>query len=216
MPGPRSTLAELLTRARELFPAERPLALEPSSERFAENAARYPGGHAARWFAVTDGQRGDAPFADAHALCSLAEALQASEVADRLRSEDADGYWVEPHWLAIASDGAGQHIMLDDRDGRILAVAHDDDHVEVIASSPEAWLESLLDGHANGSVVWDEVFGLVDAEELARVHDAQRAHASRVARSARIPTKHKIGLGVTTGTVVLLSLVLAWYLETHR
>lgn len=215
MPPPDATLAVLLARLSALFPAASPLVLNPSAEQFAPHAERYSGGHAARWFAATNGQQGDRPFAGAHALCSLEEALEAAKIADQLRAEP-DGYWVEPQWLAIASDGAGQHFMIDDRDGRVLAVAHDDDHVEELAASPEAWLEGLLDGHAKGTVVWDEVFGLIEATKLEQVHEAQRARAKRTQESAQIPTKHKIGLALTVGVAVGLSLVFAWYLETHR
>jgi hypothetical protein len=209
------TLVNLLARLPALFPAQSLLVLKPSAEQFLVCAARYSGGHAARWFAATDGQQGDRPFADAHALCSLAEALEAAKIADQVRSEP-DGYWVEPQWLAIASDGAGQHFMIDDRDGRVLAAAHDDDHVKEIASSPEAWLKSLLDGHANGSIVWDEVFGLVAAKELEEVHEAHRAQAARAQQGAAIPTKHKLGLALTVGLTLVLTLLVAWYLETHR
>ncbi|MBX3184634.1 MAG: SMI1/KNR4 family protein [Polyangiaceae bacterium] len=189
--------------------------MKPSGAQFAPHAERYSGGHAARWFAATDGQQGDEPFADAHVLCSLAEALDAAEIADQIRSEP-EGYWVEPHWLPIASDGAGQHFMIDDRDGRVLAVAHDDDHVKVIAPSPEAWLEALLDGHASGSIVWDEVFGLIEVEKLERVHASQRAHAARMEQSAELPPKHQIGLALVVGVVVVLVLAMAWYLEARR
>ena len=215
MPPPEATLADLFDQLPALFPAASPLILSPSAGSFAPHAERYSGGHAARWFAATDGQQGQRPLADAHVLCSLAEALEVAKIADQLRSEP-DGYWVEPHWLAIASDGAGQHFMIDDRDGRVLAVAHDDDHVEEIASSPEAWLKSLLDGRATGSIVWDEVFGLVAAKKLEEVREAHRAQSARTQQGATIPTKHKIGLALTVSLSVVLSLLFAWYLETHR
>lgn len=209
-------LAELLARLPSLFPESHPLVLVPSADGFAPHAERYAGGHAARWFAATDGQRGEEPFADAHSLCSLAEALEAAKVADGLRAEP-NGYWVEPQWLAIASDHAGQHFMIDDVTGRVLAVAHDDDAVAVIAESPEAWLTSLVEGHAKGTIVWDEVYGLIDAAELALMRGAQQANAARAAaRAAPLPTKHKIGLALTLTAALGAMALFVWYLETHR
>lgn len=206
-------LDALLRQLPDLFPLSTPLVLKASADGFAAHAARFNGGHAARWFAAVDGQVGDEPFADAHALCSLTEAVAAMGIADGLRVEP-DGYWVEAHWLAIASDGAGQHLMIDDHDGRVLAVAHDDDHVDVVAPSVEAWLQHLIDGHAAGTVVWDEVFGLIDATRLAAIHASQRAHTAR-----REPTPmtraQKVGLGVTMGGLAALITVVIWWLESR-
>ncbi len=196
-----------------MFPASSPLKLRPSAEAFGRHAERFSGGHAARWFAATNGQHGEAPFAGAHYLCSLEDALAAVRIADELRAQP-DGYWVEPCWLPIASDGAGQHFMIDDRDGRVLGVAHDDDHVEVIAESPEAWLERLLDGHAQGTVVWDEVFGLIDKAELDRIHES-RAQAERE-RNAPLPLKHKLLLALMISLTLLVMGFFTWFVETHR
>ncbi len=215
MPSPDATLEALFARILALFPATRPLVLRSAVEPFAPHAARYSGGHAARWFATIDGQRGDDPFADGHALCSLAYALDAAKIADEIRS-GPEGYWVDARWLAIASDGAGQHVMIDDRDGRVLAVAHDDDHVRELASSPEAWLKMLIDGHAAGSIVWDDVFGLVEAEKLEDVREHQRAQSARSQQRAQISTKHKIGLVMTAVVIVAIVLVAVWTIETHR
>jgi hypothetical protein len=197
-----------------LFPASSPLVLKPGAGAFAPHAERFSRGHVARWFSATDGQEGDRPFAEAHALCSLAEALEVMRIGDDLRSQP-DGYWVEPHWLAIASDGAGQHLMIDDHDGRVLAVAHDDDHVQVVAPSAEVWLALLLEGHAKGYLVWDETFGLIDAESLAGIHAAQRAQAERQ-RARPVPWRHRLGLGTTIGLMLLLSGLFVWVLVTHR
>src|SRR5690349_20049113 len=143
-----ASLESLLRQLPSLFPASHPLVLRPSADGFGRHAERFSGGHAARWFAALDGQEGSEPFADAHSLMSLADADAALSVADAIR-EQGD-YWVEPHWFPIAWDGAGQHYMIDDHDGRVLYVAHDDDAIHVVASSPEAWLERLVEGHARG------------------------------------------------------------------
>jgi hypothetical protein len=211
---PSDTLQSLLARFPPLFPASSPLELIPSAADFAPHERRFPGGHAARWFAACDGQRGDRPFAHAHALCSLAEALDAMRIADDIRAEP-DRYWVEPHWLAIASDGAGQHFMIDDHDGRVLAVAHDDDHIQVLGASPEAWLAKLLDDHAQGSVVWDETFGLIEREKLEQVHEFHREQALRH-KLEPLPLKHKLGLALTVGLAMGLMGLFAWFLESRR
>ena len=65
---------------------------------------------------------GDEPFADAHALCSLEEAVAAMQIADDIRG-GPDGYWVEPWWLAIASDGAGQYRLAGVPAGEVAAIA---------------------------------------------------------------------------------------------
>ena len=143
----------------------------------------------------------------------LDEAVAALQIADELRQQP-EGYWVEPHWLAIASDGAGQHLMVDDKDGRVLAVAHDDDHVDVVAPSIEAWLEHLIDGHAAGTVVWDEVFGLVDASRLAAIHAARRAHEAR-RQPAAMTSRQKVGLGFTLGGLAALIALVIWWLESR-
>jgi len=210
-------LASRLLRLPGLFPSTSPLVLKPGSpDAWAASSVgtRFTGGHAARWFSACDGQEGDEPFADAHALCSLPEAIAAMQIADDLRAAP-DGYWVEPHWLAIASDGAGQHLMIDDRDGRVLAVAHDDDHIKVIAPSVEAWLAGLIDGVARGTVVHDEVFGLIDVDRLAAIHAARR---DREARQQPTPLtgRQKLGLGVTVGLTTTLVGLLIWWLEAQR
>ncbi len=80
---------------------------------------------------------------------------------------------------------------------------------------PEA-IQGLLDGYAKGSIVWDEVFGLIEAVELGRVHEAQRAQAMRAHQGAQIPTKHKIGLALTVGLSIALVLLLVWFFESRR
>jgi hypothetical protein len=211
---PSDTLQALLARFPPLFPASSPLELKPSAAGFAPHEQRFPGGHAARWFAACDGQRGDRPFAHAHALCSLAEAVEAMRIADDIRTEP-DGYWVEPHWLAIASDGAGQHFMIDDRDGRVLAVSHDDEHVEVLGASPEAWLANLLDDHARGAVVWDGTFGLIEAKELEQIHEFHREQAERGKLEALAP-KHKLGLALGVVLAMAVMGLFIWFLESRR
>jgi hypothetical protein len=209
-----STIDELLRRLPALFPASAPLVLRPAAGGFAPLATRFTGGHAARWFAACDGQEGELPFADAHALTSLEEAIAAMEIADDIRRHP-EGYWVEPHWLAIASDGAGQHLMVDDHDGRVLAVAHDDDHVDVVAPSIEAWLGGLLEGHARGTVVWNETFGLIETARLAAIEEARRAHHARQTPTP-LTVRQKLGLGVTMGAMATLIGLIIWWLESRR
>lgn len=212
---PAPDLLSLLTRVQALFPSAFTPELRPGVELPPEVRARYAGGHVARWFAATDGQRSDEAFAMGYELCSLTDALDSAAIADGLRAEP-DGYWVEPEWLAIASDGAGQHLMIDDRTGRVLDVAHDDDGVDEIASSPEAWLQALLDGHARGSIVHDEGFGLVDAALLERVRQAERARERRAAEDATIPTRHKVSLAIITLLALGLLALFVGYLESRR
>lgn len=209
-------LSTLLSELAARFPPEHPLALQPPAgdDAWAPLAARFPGGHARRWYAATDGQANRLPAVDTHTFCSLSEARRVLEIADAIRAEP-DGYWVEPHWLAIAADGAGQHLMIDDRDGRVLSVAHDDDHIDVLAESPEAWLASLQRDLDEGVLVVDATFGLIDAAELAGIE------ARREARRARdepgpLPLKHKIGLTVCLLVIVVFMAALIWLLETNR
>jgi hypothetical protein len=210
-------LASRLQRLPGLFPSTCPLVLKPGSPGAWASSSigtRFTGGHAARWFSACDGQEGDEPFADAHALCSLEEAVAAMQIADDIRREP-EGSWVEPHWLAIASDGAGQHLMIDDRDGRVLAVAHDDDHVDVVAPSVEAWLAGLLEGHARGTIVWNETFGLIDTARLAAIEEARRAHHARQTPTP-LTVRQKLGLGVTMGAMATLIGLVIWWLESRR
>ncbi len=204
-----SSLHGLLARLAVSFPASHPLVLKPSADAFAPHAARFSGGHAARWYAALDGQEGDEPFANAHVLCSLEDALAVVRIADDLRSEP-DGSWIQPHWLAISTDLGGQHWMIDDHDGRVLAVAHDDDHVTVLAPSVEAWLESWSERLDNGTVVWDEVLGLMT------VADRERRDAERAPPVTSLTSRQKLGLALSLGGVLLL--VGAWigFLESRR
>ena len=208
-------LPALLARLSELFPAEHPLDLLPSAgpDTWASLAERFPGGHAERWFAATDGQANELPAVLAHTFSSLRDAASILQTTDELRAEP-EGYWVESWWIAITTDHAGQHIMLDDRDGRVLMVAHDDDAIEVLAPSAEEWIGQILRDHADGTLVWDGTFGLIDAEELAGIHARIAAREAR--RNAPIPLKHKVGLALTLlGTSGLVALVI-WWLEGHR
>ena len=51
---------------------------------------------------------------------------------------------------------------------------------------------------------------------MARIHEARHARAARAAEEAQLSTKHKIGLALTIGLAAVLSLLVAWFLETHR
>lgn len=208
-------LTQLLGRVARIFPEEAPLSLAPpaSEEAREQHADRFSGGHALRWFASCDGQAGALPFYDAHELCSLAEAVEAMRIADDIRAEP-EGYWVEPHWLAIASDRSGHHLMIDDRDGRVLSVAHDDDHVTVLAPSPEAWLAKLISDRATGAVVHDPVFGLIEREVLARVEAHRRERQARE-KAPRAP-RGKLTATLWTAAAVAILLLVIWWLETHR
>ena len=206
-------LEPLLAKLPGLFPASSPFSLTPSAKAFAPHSERFSGGHAARWFAASDGEEGQRPFADAHYLCSLAEALEAMQIADELRAQH-EGYWVLPHWLAIASDGSGHHFMIDDANGNVLSVAHDDEHVEVIAPSAAAWLGHLIDGHAESSVVWDKVFGLIEVAELEQIHAAQAS--GNALRPPELSPKQKLRGALGAVLVAIIMGCWIWFLETHR
>lgn len=205
-------LYALLKQLQEQFPSANPLNLEPTAgtEAWGSDALRFSGGPARRWFAATNGQSDSSPAVYSYTFCPLDEALVAVETTDALRAEP-EGYWVEPHWIAIAHDGAGQYIMIDDLDGRVLMVAHDDDEVDVLAESPESWLQELIGGCASGTLVWDAVFGLTDADELAEVHRYQTAHRKVNADRALSPAdKVKVGL-VFTGCGAACALLIWWF-----
>ena len=207
-------LQGLLTRLQGCFPAEAPLCLTPSAgpEAWAPIAHRFPGGHAERWFATMDGQTDELPVYDAHTFGSLAEAAEAMRIADELRAEP-DGYWVEPHWLAIAGDHAAQYIMVDDQNGHVLAVAHDDDHVVVLAPSLEAWLAKLIEDYDAGVLVWSPTFGLTEAEELERMRNRQAELTAR--RNAPLTGKQKLSLALTLSVVMALIAALIYALTQY-
>ena len=203
-------LASLLARLVAIFPEEHRVALLPPADEavWGRHAGRFSG-HARRWFRATDGQRDNLPAVDGHTFGSLSDALQTLAITDELRAEP-EGYWVEPGWVAIAGDGAGQHVMIDDHDGRVLAVAHDDDAVAVLAASPEAWLEGLLAGHASGALVLDRTFGLTSTEALAAMQPR------RAETQAPLPLRHKLGLALTLLVTSTLMGLLIWWLESNR
>ena len=206
------SLNRLLERLKGLFPPEAPLRMLPSSgpEAWAAVAERYPGGHAARWFAASDGQADELPTFDAHRFCSLADALNIAETCAELRAQP-DGYWVEASWIPIATDLTGHTLMLDDRDGRVLSVAHDDDHVAVLADSPEAWISGLLEAHAAGTIVWDSTFGLVEQATLDDVQAFKAAQAAR--RGPEVKASH-IALLVLALSALITGLI--WFFESRR
>lgn len=205
-------LEHLLDRLAGCFPSQAPLSLRPTAgtEAWARVSDRFTGGHAKRWFAATDGQEDEIPVYDAHSFCSLSEAEEAMRIADDIRAEP-DGYWVEPQWLAIASDHSGQHIMIDDRDGRVLGVAHDDDYVEVLASSPEAWIAKLIEEHESGSMTWSSTFGLIETGVLEGIRERRAEVEAR--RNAPPSGKQKLGLGLTLAAAIALVGLLVWWLE---
>jgi hypothetical protein len=193
-------LPTLLQRVAGCFPPGAPLTLAPPVS-FDAASGRWRG-HARRWFAASDGQVDELPFWDAHSLAGLEHALLTARTCDDLRAEP-DGYWVQPSWVSIASDYAGHHIMLDDDDGRVLSVAHDDDHVAVLAPSPEAWLEGLLAGHADGTIVWDDTFGLVKKQVL----DDVAAHRAEAAARAVAPLTARQRWSLALYLVVVVAVV---------
>ena len=205
-----SDLPALLARLQASFPADAPLRLRDPAPWDPSLDARFPGGHVRRWFAACDGQEGAEPAVDAHALCSLAEARSVLHTIDALRAEP-EGYWVEPHWLPITSDGAGQHLMIDDRTGAVLSVAHDDDHVDPLAPSPEAWLQDLCDGLESGALVWDSTFGITSAADLAAMEARRREREAQAPPAAN----RWVTALVFGGTAVAMGLLL-WFLESNR
>ena len=208
-------LASLLDRLVAAFPDEQRIALRPPPDEsgWGGYAKRFSG-HARRWFEATDGQVDARPAVDGYRFESLANALATVAITEELRAEP-EGYWVEPSWLAIAGDGAGQHFMIDDDDGRVLAVAHDDDAVTVLADSPEEWLEGLLADHASGALVFHRTFGLTSAEELAAMERRQAEIRARN-QPGPLPLKHKLGLTLTLMLTTGLMALLIWWLESNR
>jgi hypothetical protein len=209
------SLVDLLAALARCFPAHAPLSMRPSagSEEWARLGGRFPGGHARRWFAACDGQTDELPSYDGHCFCSRQEAEASMNVADEIRA-DPEGYWIAAHWIAFADDLAGHQIMIDDRDGRVLSVAHDDDHVRVLAESPEAWVEALVRGHADGTIVWDTTFGLVEK----RVLDEVSAYRADVAAGRVVPlptSQQRITMAAVAILALFLVLVVVW-LEAHR
>jgi hypothetical protein len=209
------SLVDLLTRLARCFPPHAPLSMRPSagSGEWARLEGRFPGGHARRWFAACDGQENELPSYDGHRFCSRGEAEALMNVADEIRA-DPEGYWIEAHWIAIADDLGGHQLMIDDCDGRVLSVAHDDNHVRVLAESPEAWIEALVRGHADGTIVWDTTFGLTEK----RVLDEVEAHRAEVdaGRVAPVPTRQKrVAMAAILALALVLVLVVVW-LEAHR
>lgn len=163
-------LRELMSKLSLRFPRSALLSMLPSAGPAAWRpfAERFPGGPARRWFAAWDGQADELPFWDGHSLGGLAQAAEIARECDALRAEP-DGYWVQPSWISIGSDLAGHHLMIDDADGRVLSVAHDDDHVVVLAPSPEAWLAELEAGCSTGTITWEPAFGLIFQKTLDEV-----------------------------------------------
>lgn len=216
MSEPQTKLATQLERLLERFTEERPVLRPPAGEAAWEPLAeRFPNGHCRRWFEACDGQDTAYAFYDAHELMKLSEAVDCMRIADDIRAEP-DGYWVEPQWLAIAGDNSGQQIMIDDRDGRVLAVAHDDDHVPVLAESAEAWIQGLMDGLDDGSIQWDRTFGLIETKVLEDVAAHKQAQAERRQLQAQMAPKERLGLVLTLALAMGLMGLLVWWLESRR
>ncbi|MFO0714677.1 MAG: SMI1/KNR4 family protein [Sandaracinus sp.] len=206
-------LPELISKLKRCFPESAPLTLRPSAgaQAWASAAPRFPGGHARRWFAALDGQSDELPAYDGHSFFTLAEALAAMKVADEIR-EQPEPYWVDATWISIASDHTSHHLMIDDRDGRVLSVAPDDDHVTVLAESPEAWIDSLVRGVADGTTVWHQAFGLVPK----RVIDEVEAHRAGSAGAARRSPDDRVKILAGIGIALVVAALLAVWFELHR
>jgi hypothetical protein len=209
------SLVDLFARLAHCFPPHAPLSMRPSagSEEWARLGVRFPGGHARRWFAACDGQKNELPSYDGHYFCSREEAEASMKTADEIRA-NPKGYWIAAHWIAIADDLASHQIMIDDHDGRVLSVAHDDDQVRVLAESPEAWIEALVRGHADGTIVWDTTFGLVEK----RVLDDVSAYRAAVAagRVAPVPTRQQRAAMAAIAILVLVLVLVVVWLEARR
>lgn len=96
------------------------------------------------------------------------------EEGDRLGNAIKNRWWV-PRWIPITSSGGGDYDCLDldpgeDGEwGQIITFYHDayaDQPVQT--SSFRAWLEQIVEGLEQGSIVNDEEQGLISRDELSK------------------------------------------------
>ncbi|MBD1875506.1 SMI1/KNR4 family protein [Nodosilinea sp. FACHB-131] len=82
------------------------------------------------------------------------------------------GFWWIPQWVPIISDGSGNGLCLDldpegnGTRGQVIEFIHDSESREVIAPSFRALFEQLVNGVEEGSIVYNEEWGLISRDEL--------------------------------------------------
>ncbi|RBL93850.1 SMI1/KNR4 family protein [Chitinophaga flava] len=75
--------------------------------------------------------------------------------------------WWNPLWIPITSDGFGNHLCLDldpapeGHHGQIIALWHDDNHREIVASSFREWISGYIDAIERGDYVFVKKWGIV-------------------------------------------------------
>lgn len=90
---------------------------------------------------------------------------------DRLDNLVKNFWWI-PKWIPITSNGGGDGFCLDldpgenGTQGQVIEFIHDSGSRKVEAPSFRSWFEQLVNGVEEGSIVYDEEWGLVSRDDL--------------------------------------------------
>ena len=90
---------------------------------------------------------------------------------DRLDNLVKNFWWI-PKWIPITSNGCGDGFCLDldpgenGTQGQVIEFIHDSGSRKVEAPSFRSWFEQLVNGVEEGSIVYDEEWGLVSRDDL--------------------------------------------------
>ncbi len=90
---------------------------------------------------------------------------------DRLDNLVKNFWWI-PKWIPITSNGGGDGLCLDldpgenGTQGQVIEFIHDSGSRKVEAPSFRSWFEQLVNGVEEGSIVYDEEWGLVSRDDL--------------------------------------------------
>ncbi|MEZ4321364.1 MAG: hypothetical protein R3F61_28075 [Myxococcota bacterium] len=156
-------------------------------------------------FAVFDGQTDGPALLEHHHLLSRAEAETEKTMMDALAADEGwpDTWW-SAHWHPFGSDGAGQLLVVDDRDGRVLEFLHDDDARPEHGDSLEAWFARIVAEIEAGERLYDPDCGVVSPAYREEHRAARQRFRAGPARFGAATPGEKLKLELKKVTLVLV------------
>ena len=159
-------------------------------------------GPLAELFRTVDGQLSGGPIFAYFELLSYTDAQAEKSMMDDLaRDESWEDSWWHRSWHPFAADGAGQLLVVDERDGRVIEFLHDDECRQVLAETLGAYAADIASRLEGGALVYDAGVGVISPDELANYRAQQAARPLRSASEGAHPT---------AGLLIVLTMLFGW------
>lgn len=118
----------------------------------------------------------DSSFTTVRTEWTILKSIYDEDLIDKSEGDRQDdlvkSFWWIPQWIPITSHGDGDGWCLDldpgenGTRGQVIEFIHDSESREVIAPSFRALFEQLVSGVEEGSIVYNEEWGLISRDEL--------------------------------------------------